>query len=64
MAIMIRRRQQLISQDDFARKAGITRSYMSRIENGKCIVSVAVIEKCAKTLGISISELFEDAEKY
>ena len=29
--IMMRRRNQLISQEDFARKAGITRSYMSSI---------------------------------
>lgn len=57
-AIIARRRQQLISQEDFARKAGITRSYMSSIENGKRMVSVGVIEKIAKTLGISMSELF------
>lgn len=57
-AIMMCRRNQLISQEDFARKAGITRSYMSSIENGKRVVSVSIIEKCAKALGISMSELF------
>lgn len=56
--IMMRRRNQLISQEDFARKAGITRSYMSSIENGKRVVSVSIIEKVAKTLGITMSELF------
>lgn len=61
-AIMTRRRQQLISQEDFARKAGITRSYMSSIENGKRMVSVGVIEKVAKTLGISMFELFRDVD--
>lgn len=61
-AIMRRRRNQLISQEDFARKAGITRSYMSSIENGKRVVSVAIIEKVAKTLGITMSELFRGVD--
>lgn len=61
-AIMMRRRNQLISQEDFARKAGITRSYMSSIENGKRVVSVSIIEKVAKTLGITLSELFSDVD--
>lgn len=60
-AIMRRRRNQLISQEDFARKAGITRSYMSSIENGKRVVSVAIIE-VAKTLGITMSELFRGVD--
>ena len=60
--IMMRRRNQLISQEDFARKAGITRSYMSSIENGKRVVSVSIIEKVAKTLGITMSELFRDVD--
>lgn len=59
-AIMARRRQQFISQEDFAQRAGITRSYMSHIENGKRVVSVAIIEKIAKTLGITLAELFRD----
>lgn len=58
--IMARRREQLISQEDFARKAGITRSYISHIENGKRVVSIAIIEKIAKTLGITLAELFRD----
>ena len=61
--IMMRRRNQLISQEDFARKAGITRSYMSSIENGKRVVSVSIIEKVAKTLGITMSELFRDVDR-
>ena len=52
-AIMMRRRNQLISQEDFARKAGINRSYMSSIENGKRMVSVSVIERVAGALGIT-----------
>ena len=59
-AIVMRRREQFISQEDFARKAGITRSYMSHIENGKCVASITIIEKIAKTLGITLAELFRD----
>lgn len=58
--IMLRRRKQLISQEDFARKAGINRSYMSHIENGKRDVSINIIEKIAKALGVTLAELFRD----
>lgn len=61
--IMMRRRQMLISQEDFARMAGINRSYMSSIENGKRVVSVAIIERIARTLGVPISELFRGIEE-
>lgn len=58
--IMLRRRKQLISQEDFARKAGINRSYMSHIENGKRDVSITIIEKIAKALGVTLAELFRE----
>lgn len=58
--IIARRRKQLISQEDFARKAGITRSYMSHIENGRRVVSIAIVEKIAKALGTTLTDLFKD----
>ena len=58
-AIILRRKEQKISQEEFARKAGITRSYMSNIENGKRCVSIEVIDKIAKTFGITMSELLD-----
>ena len=45
--------------EKFARRAGITRSYMSHIENGRRTVSVDIVERVAKTLGVSLSKLFE-----
>lgn len=59
MAIMMRRREKLISQEDLARMANINRSYMSCIENGKRIVSVFIVCKIAKALNVSLSELFD-----
>lgn len=59
MRITLLRRQQMISQEEFARRAGITRSYMSHIENGRRAVSVDIVERVAKVLGVSLSKLFE-----
>lgn len=59
LRITILRRQQMISQEEFARKAGITRSYMSLVENGKRSISVHIAERVARTLGVPLSKLFE-----
>ncbi|WP_396127367.1 helix-turn-helix domain-containing protein [Acidicapsa acidisoli] len=47
-------------QSDVARKAGITRSYLSDIENGKVDVSVFVLYLIAKAIGTTLSELLRD----
>lgn len=52
LRITILRRQQMLSQEEFAREAGITRSYMSHIENGKRSISVNIAERVARTLGV------------
>lgn len=57
IAIIMQRKKVGISQEDFARKAGIDRGYMSRIENGKTSISLAIIERIAKAFGITMSEL-------
>lgn len=64
LAIVQLRRASGVSQEDFARKAGIDRCYMSSIENGKRQVSITLIERVASTLGISISALMAEAERY
>ena len=54
-----RRTSRGLSQEAFAGKCGLDRTYISGIERGKRNVSLRNIAVIAKTLGISISELTE-----
>jgi len=47
-----------ISQEALAFKAGIDRTYMTSVENGKRNVSIKNIEKIIKALEVSFSEFF------
>jgi transcriptional regulator with XRE-family HTH domain len=58
-----RRRENLgLSQEAFAAKAGIHRTYASSIERGRVVVSIAVASQLAKALGIPLSRLWRDIE--
>jgi transcriptional regulator with XRE-family HTH domain len=48
-----------LSQEAFADKCKLDRTYISGIERGKRNVSLVNIEVIAKSLGISIAELME-----
>jgi ribosome-binding protein aMBF1 (putative translation factor) len=48
-----------LSQEAFADKCKLDRTYISGIERGKRNLSLRNIEVIAKTIGISISELME-----
>ena len=56
----IRKERGFSSQMDFANKSGLDRTYVGGIERGERNVSLINIEKIAKTLEVSISELFKD----
>lgn len=45
------------SQEDYADRAGIHRTYVSDIERGKRNPTITVVEKLGKPLGVSPSEL-------
>lgn len=47
-----------LSQEKFALKIGMDRTYYASVENGKRNISVINLEKIAKGFGISLSELF------
>lgn len=51
--------QKSYSQEDLAKLASITKSYISDIENGKRNVSLKVIDKLAKVFEVEINKLFE-----
>lgn len=58
-AIRSRREILGISQEKFALKIGMDRTYYSLVENGKRNVSLENIKKIADGFEISISELFK-----
>ena len=48
-----------MSQGDICRAIDMDRSYMSAIESGKKNVTIAVVEKLARTLDVSVNELLK-----
>lgn len=50
-----------LSQERFAEKAGIHRTYVSDIELGKVEVGIRVAEKIAKALHIPLSKLIKES---
>ena len=51
------RRELGLSQEDFAERAGMDRTYISGIERGIRNPTLAVIARLAAALGISVAEL-------
>ena len=59
-----KRRQELgLSQEAFADKARIHRTYVSSIELGKVQVSIRIAEQLANALELPLSELWRDIEQ-
>jgi transcriptional regulator with XRE-family HTH domain len=57
------RRNQGLSQEEFAMVAGLDRSYMGAIERGEQNPSLWTIARIADALEVSISELVEDLNR-
>ncbi len=51
------RKQQKVSQDELAFRAGLHRTYISMIERGVRIPTLDVCDKIAKALGTSVKEM-------
>jgi len=62
-AIRRKRHKLNLSQEDFADKANIHRTYVSSIELGKVDISVAIAYKIASALKMSLSKLLKEVEK-
>lgn len=56
------RKNQSVSQEAFAAKCDLHRTYISDIERGERNVSLENIEKIANVLNMQISELFKEVE--
>lgn len=59
-----RRREQLgLSQEAFADRAGVHRTYVSSIELGKVQVSIGVAQKLADALDVRLSTIWREVEQ-
>ena len=63
VAIRKRRQQLGLSQEDFADKAGIHRTYVSSIELGKVQVSIGIASQLAVALEVPLSRIWRDIER-
>jgi len=57
-AVRQKRRKLRVSQEAFADMCGLDRTYIGGIERGERNVALVNIEKIAKTLRLSIAQLF------
>jgi transcriptional regulator with XRE-family HTH domain len=57
-ALRLRRQRLRLSQEAFADVCGLDRTYVGGIERGERNVALVNIEKIAKALRVSLSELF------
>ncbi len=62
LAVKDRREALGLTQEEFAERAGIHRTYLSDIERGTRNVSLVNIERVASALALRISELFQAVE--
>ncbi len=63
IAVRRKRHKMALSQEDFAEKAGIYRTYVSSIELGKVDVGIGTAHKVAAALGLPLSTLINEAER-
>lgn len=47
-----------LSQEALANKAGVDRTYVTDVENGRRNISVELLEKLIKALDVSVQEFF------
>lgn len=53
------RKEQNLSQEKFALKIGIDRTYLASVENGKRNISIENIEKIIKGFGMNFEKFFK-----
>jgi transcriptional regulator with XRE-family HTH domain len=59
-ALRTRRQKLGVSQEEFADRCGLDRTYVGGIERGERNVALVNIEKIARAFRIPLSELFRD----
>lgn len=62
-AVRCRREELDLTQEEFAARAGIHRTYLSDVERGMRNISLFNIERVAAAMALPLSELFRLVEK-
>jgi transcriptional regulator with XRE-family HTH domain len=62
-AVKSRREALGLTQEEFADRAGVHRTYLSDIERGSRNVSLINVERIAAALALNISQLFQLVER-
>jgi len=57
------REMKKLSQGELARRSGVLRCYLSRVENGHTVPSIETLEKIARAFEIPMYQLFYEDEK-
>ncbi len=57
------REQKNMTQGDIENRTGLKRSYVSRLEHGRTIPSLATLEKFAQALEVPLYQFFYDGEE-
>lgn len=60
-AIRVVRQSKGVSQEKLALLAGVDRSYVGRVERGDNNVAVLTLSRLAQALGVSLTELLQEA---
>jgi transcriptional regulator with XRE-family HTH domain len=61
--VRLERERKGLSQEDFAEKAGLHRTYIGGVERGERNVSLLNIAKIAEAFGLTVSELSQGIER-
>jgi transcriptional regulator with XRE-family HTH domain len=56
------REMKQMSQGDIEAKTGLLRCYISRVENNHTVPAIETLEKIARAMDVSMSQLFHEAE--
>lgn len=57
------REQKKLSQGEIEKRTGLLRCYVSRVENGHTVPSIATLEKYARALEVPLYEFFYDGKE-
>ncbi|MFD8708084.1 helix-turn-helix domain-containing protein [Kitasatospora sp. NPDC059648] len=57
------RKERLMTLEALADLSGVTKSYLSKVERGHSLPSIAVCASLAKALGVPLDHLFADSEE-
>ncbi|PLW71198.1 helix-turn-helix domain-containing protein [Streptomyces sp. SCUT-3] len=57
------RKERLMTLEVLAERSGVTKSYLSKVERGQSVPSIAVSASLARALDVPLDNLFADAEE-